>query len=198
MQNSKMRPSPSGAASSKRKRDASPRSSGLRAYPLLMESKAGSNLLFCRASCRKNAHTFSGRTLALEQVIGGQLENDHRDIRGYAFSRHRHGGSAKYGHAPEYGNAKGYWDGSYASHTSRYRSSEKNSNLGGVAHPDEVEHLPNPAPLKHPQSAFRGRVRATSVIAWCGTRRGDSGKETQRLHWCSGLPRGFAPRNGGC
>ena len=35
----------------------------LRAYPLLMESKAGSKFLFCRASYRKTAAHFSGRTL---------------------------------------------------------------------------------------------------------------------------------------
>jgi hypothetical protein len=35
----------------------------LRAYPLLMESKAGSKFRFCRASYRKTASHFSGRTL---------------------------------------------------------------------------------------------------------------------------------------
>ena len=40
---------------------------GLRAYPLLMESKAGSNFLFYRASFRKTASHFSGRTLAADR-----------------------------------------------------------------------------------------------------------------------------------
>ncbi len=45
----------------------------LRAYPLLMESKAGSKFLFCRASYRKTASHFSGSTLVWRLAIAYHL-----------------------------------------------------------------------------------------------------------------------------